>query len=310
MNILIINHSVKNCGVYQYGKRFGNILTKSSNHNFIYREVNSFDEFRLNVYKHNPSIIIYNCVPGTLPWLTNEVANSIKELRIKQGVIVHNTGYQTFFDFYLHQNPYHAESENNFAILRPLFEYNPVDKLLDIDNVSIGTFGFGFNVKHVDELCSVVNSQLFNYNVTINLHLTHAHFGPPPGTEVGVYHQCLSAITSPNIKINFTNHFIDDQEVLDFLSKNDLNIFFYEKYSGYNGISSCIDYALSVKRPIAICKSNMFSHISDVRPPICVEDAPLLEIIRNGFGPLEDKYSSWSNENFINKIENIVAKLR
>jgi len=31
MTVFLVNHKVKNCGVYQYGKRVASILTKSKN---------------------------------------------------------------------------------------------------------------------------------------------------------------------------------------------------------------------------------------------------------------------------------------
>jgi hypothetical protein len=101
-----------------------------------------------------------------------------------------------------------------------------------------------------------------------------------------------------------TTDFISDEDLLDFLAGNDLNIFFYQKYSGYNGISSSIDYALSVKRPIAICRSNMFSHIWNATPSICIEDVSLNEIINVGIRPLEQYYNSWSHDKFIELFEN------
>ena len=70
-----------------------------------------------------------------------------------------------------------------------------------------------------------------------------------------------------------------------------------------------IDYALSVQKPIAINKSNMFSHILDATPSICVEDNYLKDIIKNGFAPLHEKYNSWTNENFIHNIESIIGNL-
>ena len=121
--------------------------------------------------------------------------------------------------------------------------------------------------------------------------------------------ECLNITNKSNIKLNFTNNFFTNQDMLNFLFNNDLNIFFYENYSFYNGISSTIDYALSVQKPIAICKSNMFSHIVDVKPSICVEDSDLIEIINNGFEPLKEKYDSWSHKNFIDNMEMIIEKL-
>jgi hypothetical protein len=100
-----------------------------------------------------------------------------------------------------------------------------------------------------------------------------------------------------------TTDFISDDDLLDFLAGNDLNIFFYQKYHEYNGISSSVDYALSVKRPIAICKSNMFSHIWNTKPSICVEEMALTDIINVGITPLEQYYNSWSHDKFIEVFE-------
>lgn len=306
MNIFVVNHSVENCGVYQYGKRFGSIASKSKKHNFMYLEIDSLEKFEELYSEHKPGAIIYNHLTGTMPWVTEEVVAKYRGDGIVQYLIVHNVGYSTFFDKYLHQNPYHESvDENNFALCRPLFEYTPTIELEDDDILRIGTFGFGFNVKHFDQICRVVNNQFHHRKVEVNMHLTSAHFCA--SDVMGIKSQCEQALSSPNIKLNFTTDFIPDQDMLDFLYKNDLNIFFYQNYPNYNGISSTIDYALSVQKPIAICKSNMFSHISDVQPSICVEDNSLLNIILNGFEPLQEKYNSWTNENFIHTLEEIVT---
>lgn len=98
-----------------------------------------------------------------------------------------------------------------------------------------------------------------------------------------------------------------DNDVLDFLSANHLNIFLYEKYKKYNGISSTIDYALSVEKPIAINNSNMFSHIRNVSPTILVEKSKLIEIIEHGFSPLKELKQNWSNSNFIASMDKILS---
>jgi hypothetical protein len=307
MKILIINHSVENCGVYQYGKRFGNILLKSKKHNFYYLEINSQDKLEENIIKYNPSVIIYNYLGGTMPWVNELTVQSIRERGIKQLLLVHNVEYATFFDYYLHQNPDYPSDNKNFSILRPLFDYNGIESK-DDDIINIGSFGFGFRVKHFDQICSLINSQFNSERVNINLHLTISYFCPNANDILNIKNNCLRHITKPNISLNMTHDFLSDQEMLNFLYKNDLNIFLYEKYNTYNGISSTIDYALSVKKPIAICRSNMFSHIYDVKPSICIEENSLKNIINNGFDPLFDKYNSWTNEKFIQRIESIIEE--
>ncbi len=308
MNIFIVNNSEENCGVHQYGKRFGNIASKSKKYNFIYCEINSEDEFISKFNEYKPQAIIYNYLSGTMPWLSGGIVQTCREHNVKQYTIVHNSHYHGF-DYYLHQNPYHPHvDDRNFALARPLFDYKTTNSKTDNDTLHIGSFGFGLTCKYIDKICKLVNEQLSYRKVQINLHLTEAHFCPNADTIISIKQECLNSITHDNIKLNTTHNFLTNDEMLNFLAKNDLNIFFYEKYQHYNGISSTIDYALSVKKPIAICKSNMFSHIWDVQPSICVENNSLINIINNGFSPLEEKYNSWTNEKFIYTLETIIEK--
>jgi hypothetical protein len=308
-NILIINHNVQNCGVYQYGKRFASIAKKSNKINFLYYELSSYADLKNVIKETNPRVIIYNHLTGTMPWMTSIQAEEIRKQNIKQGLIVHNVNYETFFDFYLHQNPDYQETENNFSLCRPLFEYKPNKKTVKTDVINIGTFGFGFHTKHFDKICQIISNEFKTEPINLNFHLTISHFCPNEHMIVDIRNKCLSYIVGTNIRLNLTHTFITDEELLDMLYTNDLNIFLYEKYTSYNGISSSIDYALSVKKPIAICKSNMFSHIYNVEPSICVETNSLKNILANGFEPLKAKYNEWSHDNFIKNLENIVEKI-
>lgn len=306
-NVLFVNNDIQNCGVYQYGKRVSDICSKSKAHNFNSIEISSSQELFYYLEKNKLDVIVYNYVQSNMPWLNGDILNYIRGKNIIQGNIIHNAEYGGF-DFYLHQNPYYPSNGNNFAIPRPLFDYVPTKNIKKDDGlIRIGTFGFSGQHKFVHEICRAVNEEFVNQEVELNLHITKGCASADIFEEIK--DECLSSIPNKNIKINFSNHFLSNQELLDFLFCNDLNIFFYENYSFYNGISSTIDYALSVKKPIAICKSNMFSHIMDVQPSICVEDSDLFEIINNGFDPLLEKYESWSHENFIHTIDLIIDKL-
>lgn len=304
--VIFVNHDVVNCGVYQYGKRVFDISKKSQKYNFEYVEVTCFENLLEFIKDRNPKIIFYNYLPSTMPWFNDSIFHQIKSLGIKQGNTVHNCKYGNF-DFYLHQDPYYKNDENNFAILRPLFEYVPNDNLEKNDKIQIGTFGFGGQHKFVPEICRLVSEEFVNQQIKLNLHVTEGFYSGNIFEEVK--NECLNNLNNENIDLNITNNFLTNEDLLNFLYQNDLNIFFYENYPFYNGISSSIDYALSVRKPIAICKSNMFSHIIDVTPSICVEDTDLVDIIANGFSPLQEKYNSWSHKNFIDNIEMIVEKL-
>ena len=311
MNILILNHLEKQCGVYQYGKRIGNIMEKSKNHNFVYLELDSHKDLDDKINKYNPQAIIYNWTGGTMSWVTSETVNILRQKNIKQFLLVHNAGYATFFDYYLHQHPYwQCIGDRNFAIPRPLPFYNKEDIKKSNGIIRIGSFGFGLLNKYYNEICRIVNEQFHSENVELRLHLTTGTFA---GTNQNIHlvsQLCQQNITNQNILLKITTDFISDEELLDFLASNDLNIFFYENYPTYNGISSVIDYALPVQKPLAINKSSMFSHILDVTPSICVEDNTLTSIISNGFTPLQEKYDSWTHERFIHTLETIMENVK
>ena len=229
MNVFIINNSTQNCGVYQYGKRFGSIASKSQKYNFMYYEVDSEEEFFKLYETHKPNAVIYNYLAGTMPWLSGKIIQTCRDQGVKQYTIVHNSHYDGF-DYYLHQNPYHSHvDDRNFALARPLFDYQSPKIERDDDTLHIGSFGFGFKCKYIDDICKIVNEQFPDRKVQINLHLTESHYSPNWDTIETIKQDCFNQITHDNIKLNITHDFLTDEEMLNFLSKNDLNIFFYEK---------------------------------------------------------------------------------
>ena len=90
--------------------------------------------------------------------------------------------------------------------------------------------------------------------------------------------------------------------------KGSLNVFLYSERKG-RGCASTLDFALSVKRPIAITKSNAMAHIYNATPSICIEDRNLKEIMASGFIPLEPYYEKWKPEKFIEAYEKIVEAI-
>ena len=147
MNVLIINHSQINCGVYQYGKRFGSILATSKKNSYKYLELSKNTELLSSIKLYKPKFIIYNFLEGTMPWVDANTVSKIRDMGIIQALIVHNINHATFFDLFLHQDPNYSQLDgNNFALKRPLFEYTSKMGKPDNDVLQIGSFGFGFKV--------------------------------------------------------------------------------------------------------------------------------------------------------------------
>src|SRR6185503_12130496 len=96
---------------------------------------------------------------------------------------------------------------------------------------------------------------------------------------------------------------LTDYQLLEFLSQSDLNLFLYDEMNG-RGLSSVIDYALSVDVPIGINDSFMFRHIQNEKSNVA--NHSLQEIIDFGTEHLQVYKQKWSNENLIKKYETIL----
>lgn len=300
--VLFVNHKIKNCGVYQFGKRVANLSSKSTKLNCNYIEVDCVEELKEEIIKFNPDVVVYNWHIGTMSWLTKDI---IKSFDIERNFFIyHQEDMIDSFDKYLFFGDYDPSNSLPHSmkslISRPLFNFTGEYPINDVAN--IGSFGFGFHNKGFDKLVSLVNSTFSE--AVINLHMPPSYFGDPTGTQTReVIQKCLDANKNPNITLNISQDFKTDDGVLLFLANNDINVFVYEENG--DGISSVIDYALSVKRPIAISESRMFRHLDGVSG-ISIADSSLKEIINRGVAPLEDIYKKWSNENFIREMEEAI----
>ena len=83
-----------------------------------------------------------------------------------------------------------------------------------------------------------------------------------------------------------------------------MNIFLYPESEVKRSNSSCIDYALSVKKPIAISNSHMFQHIYD--DCICVYKTPIQEIMKTSVEYCKQFLTKFSNEELCKKMKYII----
>lgn len=304
--VLFINHKQKQCGVYQYGYRSANILNKSKLYNFIYAEVESEQEFFNVVNDNNPIGIIYNYHPLTMAWLGNH--SFIFPDVVHYGL--HHEGStpdHIKFNHLLIVDSVVEDTDINFSVGRPLLDSSLVSYAAP-QIPTISSFGFGFGNKGFGRIVKLVNDQFDE--AIIRLHIPRAYYGDRNGeSSVNIFPGCYNEVKKEKIKLIITNDFLSDLDMLNFLASSTINVFLYDEMIG-RGLSSVIDYALSVKVPIAINKTYMFRHIYNTQPSICVEDKTLAEIIDSGDAPLQQYRDKWSLDNFNKKYETIISKTR
>ena len=317
--VLILNHKARQCGVYQYGLRLYNILKKSQLISYIYIEVSTLYEY-IQAQKQNKGYqaIIYNYHSATMPWLTADmIQHNVKNIGIP------HESPSGLFDITLSIDDTHPESSINYHLLRPLYE--DVDKLLEesssmtpasvtdfinaqqADSQSVhifGSFGFGFQFKGFHNIVKLINE---NYdNAVIKFVVPIAHFDHSHAkTNSSLYNACVAENKKPGIKLMITHDFFSNEDILRFLKSNTVNIFMYDNLS-HRSISSVIDYALSVQKPLVISNSHMFRHIYDDR--ICVLKTPVQQCITNSVSYCAKFLDLYSNVNMISKVDSIIVK--
>lgn len=307
--ILFVNHKEPRCGIYQAGLGISNILRKSKKYKIEYIEVESLVEFQNYFNAIKPDAILYNYHPAPMPWINLEVIKYYENL-VKSVVIQHEGFHNpnnTTFQYYIFANAAMEISpdwKNVFVVGRPLRNYFGEYPINNIP--TIGSFGFGFLNKTYEKIAKLVNYEFDN--AIINLLITHAKYGDDDGVAARQSVEfCRNEITKPGIQLKVSHNFLPEQELLTFLASNDINVFLYEDMPG-RGSASTIDWALSVKRPIAVNNTYMFKHLV-TEPSIFIEDNSLKTILNNGVKPLEKFYKLWSEESNIKHYDEIFDRV-
>ncbi len=303
--VLYLNHSTKTCGVYQYGLAVFNIISKSKKYNFVYRETDSFDDYQDVLKEQSWSGIVYNYIRDTMPWL-----NAVNLQRFLPNWFLYHDG-GAIFDidekFIINSNPGDIYSGTMYGrgIPRPLKEHMLLPKNPVRDIPVISSFGFGFHHKCFPDIIELVQSQLDD--AIIRMVITNAFFGDRDGTITrAIASNLFKLVRKPGIKLDIRTSYMEEDELLLFLNDSDLNIFCYKPNDIHiaSGISSVIDYALSVNTNIAITKCCMFRHI--YHGDIDVNITPLKQIMHGPTDHFDNLRVKWCNNNLLTTFENII----
>jgi hypothetical protein len=210
------------------------------------------------------------------------------------------------FDYSLFQDP--NIIEKNSCVIKTLqLVYPYVNTTQEPLVPTVGSFGFGFPDKGFEFLVYKVQEEFDE--AIINLHIPFNDVVDKDGKNaLKTAKNCRAIVKKPGIILTITHDFLIEKELLDFLAGNTINCFFTDVRKKL-GISSAIQHALAVRRPIAITKCPMFRHILDAKPSICIEDSNLKEIIANGTAPLEPFYEKFSEKAFVKDYERILDKV-
>ena len=307
--ILFVSHREQQCGIYQYAVNLIEVLQTSSLYSFVYVECSSERDLDQAVKQNNPAAIIYNYYPATMPWLS---AQTTRRYGVPQLGVMHEVtqkdadeATQEMFDFHLCPDPTLVERNPSvFKTGRIVPSYFNKESTPDV--VTIGSFGFGVGDKGFERLIETVQREFEVARIILNLPFNDIVDKEGAAFGLATAERCRNVVNKPGIELIIRHDFLSKPELLNFLARNTLNAFFYDPHKD-RGISSTIEYALAVQRPLAITRCGMFRHVFSASPSICIEDSTLKQIISNGIVPLLPFTEAWSEANFLKDYERILS---
>ncbi len=304
--VLFVNHVFKKCGAFQIGKNHSDIIKQSNKYNFIYDEFDDEKKFYSILNSINPQITIFNYNPSSLKFVNREILDNIRN-KTKVTCLYHEWRWDGF-DYFIHLDPTINEIAVDFKVGRLLLKYDgeyPNNKV-----PVIGSFGFPVHIKNFDEIVVRVNNE-FNEAI-IRIHLSDSDFSDLDKSTSNEFRKLFQQYNrKDNIKLEISSGFLTHEELLKFLASNDINVFLYRQRESTVGVSSALDQAMSVRRPIAVSNSTMFRHVFGLNPSVVVQDYhnALSQILKNGLEPLEPLYLKWNKENLIQDYERAFDKI-
>lgn len=305
--ILFVSHKPSNCGVYEFGRNVAEALSHARVFSYEYVECDSASELAEAVSRVSPVVIIYNYHPTTMAWLTIAQA---KRLSIPQIGVMHevtqsraDSADTSLFDYHVAPDPtLLLRNPRVFKTGRYVPRYER--RSFEPEVPTIGSFGFATSGKGFERLVEEVKRGFERAKVV--LRIPFARFGDEGGQRAReIARRCAALVESSQIELTVDHSFLSTGDLLNFLAGNSLNAFLYDDVKG-RGISSVVDYALAVDRPIAVSSSSMFRHVHDARPSITVGETSLREILANGTRPLERYRAEWTIENLAWDYDRIV----
>lgn len=286
MKIMFVNTREPKCGVHQYGVSLSAVISHVNP--TTYATFDTKQDF-LDAYEFvKPDVVIYNWQAGIGGWM----ADAPFKMDAKQVLAYHDLNANfVYFDAILFSDPTMAQHDNWHPIGRPLrsHAFYPT-RNSEVPNIGINGF--------IGAWAQVAFSHIANHfeRCHIRMHLPYATYGDAAGAMATTAAHDLIQAMPPGFTYEVSHEFMEWDDLVRWLSQNDLNCYLRDPAMHWRGVSSACDAAMCARRPIAVNSCNAFRHLHDCSPSIMVEQRTLKEIIETGLSPLAKKYADYAPE--------------
>ena len=308
---LLVSHRQERCGIHEYGAALATALQGSTRYRVEYLECDTAEQYERAVAEVQPRVVLYNSHSVTMPWIHSTLIHehdvphigTIHEITQLEAEHAHGA----VFDLHVAPDPT-LVTENPLVVstgrLIPEFgEDIPAPQI-----PTIGSFGFGFADKRFDRVVTLANDEFDE--ALVRIHMPVSAYSDPTGElALECAERCRAAATKPGIRVEITHGFLGRDELLRFLAGNTINVFLYDE-AKHKGVSSVLDYAFAVGRPVALNRCGMFRHVFDAQPSMFIEDRSLREIIASGTAPIEPFRQRWSQAAMIQTYDELFNAAR
>lgn len=319
---IFINTRKAKCSIYSSGKMLYDTIQKSKSYTIDYVEINDIIIDRLHqgiiestTTKVSPVYDFYIVNYHHTTMRDVEGVNSRRFINLpgkKLCVILEMFKDDPFpymnpvgFTDMLVLDPTMNRQESNIhAFPRPLPKPRKMKIIESIPEVPIiGTYGYAHPGKCFDAVVKAAAQEFENACVRINI---------PPSTYADpifgeafkkqIYNDCKKH-ERKGIQVEFTEHYLSDDQLVDWCAENTLNCFFYNRNSP--GLAAASDQAIISGAPLAVSENTTFRHIHKYiksYPHISLKDAILTS--QNG---IDQMINDWSAEKCVSRLEEILS---
>lgn len=298
------------CGIGIRGQMTGRMLeSPRCKYEFITCFVQSNAEIESYILRHQNRLIgiIYNFHSITTPWLTDSSLRA-KYSNLFHVMIHYDITQQMVHDY--HPAHYHGfeyvitdnykldltqSACKHFYVVARSVPMPVVHITKEVRAVPwIGFQGFGFPHKGIHRIAEYVVKEFDE--AVIRLHMPYSLFGDPSGAQA---HQRVAEIKNiiagkPGIQLDVSHDFKSEEDVVLWLSENDINCYFLDHLPN-SGLASSPDYALAARRPIAVSRSYMLRHFWDLGVEVDATRG-LKDIMHAGIDVLQPLYDIYGPE--------------
>lgn len=304
------------CGVFLIGRQYSQLLRQSEMLKILRVNASSINDVYAEITASNPLAVIINFHPVTTPWASaDELKNKFPHIPFikfdhdmtQKRLDMYTPDENQGFDYCISPDTTLTNTnEHVFQINRMMGIGSPIDPP-EKHCPWIGYQGFAFEHKGIQNIVKQVVKEFDE--AYIRLHMPYSTYGDQYGYLAHMQaERAQKLVQGTNIKVFATHNLMSSEQLVQWLSQNDVNCYFYDENIDF-GIASAPDYAIAARRPLAVRKSNQLRYIWSNVPSSAIEKNSLRNIIANGFAPFEGLYNKMSDKNILSELENIIINI-